>query len=176
MSKLLKYGQFLENANPYMKGLSTVLKGVSFFTNRSAERKRLEKLGKAYNADLDTFTNEVIPEQVARYSQQADFYRQQGDLATTMIYDRAIQGLDQGGQTNTSYGGANVVRNRAKSLMDMQLQSKAAQSQQANVKTQQALGDALNSVQMQIDAVGTEYAKQGLTVDEYNINTDLKYV
>ena len=176
MSKLLKYGQFLENANPYMKGLSTVLKGVSFFSNRAAERKRLEKLGKAYNADLDTFTNEVIPEQVARYSQQADFYRQQGDLATSMIYDRAIQGLDQGGQTNTSYGGANVARNRAKSLMDMQLQSKAAQAQQANVKTQQALGDALNSVQMQIDAVGDEYAKQGLTVDEYNINTDLKYV
>ena len=29
---------------------------------------------------------------------------------------------------------------------------------------------------MQIDAVGDEYAKQGLTVDEYNINTDSKYV
>jgi len=60
--------------------------------------------------------------------------------------------------------------------MDMQLQSKAAQTQQANVKTQQALGDALNTVQMQIDATGAEYAKQGLSVDEYNINTDLKYV
>jgi len=29
---------------------------------------------------------------------------------------------------------------------------------------------------MQIDATGAEYAKQGLSVDEYNINTDLKYV
>lgn len=176
MSKLLKYGQFLENANPYVKGASTILRGISFFKNRSAERRRLRKLGEDYNADLGTFTNEVIPETVERYAQQSEYYRNQGDLATSMIYDRAIQGLDQGGQTNTSYGGANVARNRAKSLMDMQLQSRAAQAQQANVKTQQALGDALNSVQMQIDAVGDEYAKQGLTVDEYNINTDLKYV
>ena len=93
-----------------------------------------------------------------------------------MIYNRAIGALEQGGQTNMSYGGADVARDRAKSLMDMQLQSRAAQTQQANVKTQQALGDALNSVQMQIDATGAEYAKQGLSVDEYNINTDLKYV
>ena len=176
MSKLLKYGEFLENANPYMKGFSTVLKGVSFFTNRRKERERLEKLGKNYNADLDTFTNEVIPETVERYAQQSEFYRNQGDLATSMIYDRAIGALEQGGQTNMSYGGANVARDRAKSLMDMQLQSRAAQTQQANAKTQQALGDALNSVQMQIDATGAEYAKQGLSVDEYNINTDLKYV
>lgn len=176
MSKLLKYGQFLENANPYVKTASTILKGVSFFSNRAAEKRRLEKLGGQYQEDLSTFTDEIIPEQVARFSQQADYYRQQGDLATEMIYNRAIGALEQGGQTNMSYGGADVARSRAKSLMDMQLQSRAAQTQQANVKTQQALGDALNSVQMQIDATGAEYAKQGLSVDEYNINTDLKYV
>tara|TARA_R100001463_G_scaffold681_1_gene3105 strand:+ start:471 stop:1001 length:531 start_codon:yes stop_codon:yes gene_type:complete len=176
MSKLLKYGQFLENVNPALKTASTVLKGVSFFANRMSEKRRLARLGKQYDEDLSMFTDEIIPEQVARYSQQADYYQQQGDLATKMIYDRAIGALDQGGQTNTSYGGADIARNKAKSLMDMQLQSKAAQTQQANVKTQQALGDALNTVQMQIDATGAEYAKQGLSVDEYNINTDLKYV
>ena len=176
MSKLLKYSQFLENVSPHVKTISAISKGVSFFLNRSAEQKRLAKLGKQYDEDLAMFTEEVIPETVAKFKQQADYYRTQNDLGTAMVYDRAISSLEQGGQTNLAYGSADVVRQSGKNLMDMQLQQRAAQAQQANVKTQQALGDALNTVQMQLDATGAEYAKQGLPVDEYNIDTDLKYV
>ena len=60
MSKLLKYGEFLENVNPALKTATTVLKGVSFFANRMAEKRRLGKLGRQYQDDLSTFTDEII--------------------------------------------------------------------------------------------------------------------
>lgn len=176
MSKLLKYGEFLSSVSPHIKVASAIIKGVSFFKNRAAEQDRIDALQGQYDEDLGTFTGEVIPETVAKYKQQGEYYRSQGDLSTAMIYDRAISTMEQGGQTNLAYGSADVARGQGKNLLDMSLQSKAASAMQMQTKNQQALGSALNRTQMQIDAMGAEYAKQGLPVDEYNIDTDLKYV
>lgn len=62
MSKFLKLGNFIENSNPYVKAATTIMKGVSFFKNRSAEKRRLEKLGEDYAGDLGEFTGDIIPE------------------------------------------------------------------------------------------------------------------
>lgn len=175
-SKFAAIGTFVENANPYVKAAATIMKGVSFFKNRSAERKRLRKLGKQYTEDLTSFTDDIIPETIERYKQQGEYYQQQGDLATATIYHQQAQQLEGGGGANLSYGTVDVRKGQAKSAMDLYLQQKAASTVQQGIKNQQALGDALNQHQMQIDAMGDAYAKQGLTVDEYNINTDLKYV
>lgn len=63
-SKFAAIGTFVENANPYVKAAATIMKGVSFFKNRSAERKRLRKLGKQYTEDLTSFTDDIIQKQL----------------------------------------------------------------------------------------------------------------
>lgn len=176
MSKFLKLGNFIENSNPYVKAATTIMKGVSFFKNRSAERKRLKKLGEDYAGDLGEFTGDIIPEIKQKYAQQADYYSAQGDLATASIYQRGIQQLDSGGQANLKFGGGDVAKGQATSAMDMMIQQRAASAQAQQRQNQEALSNELDTTQMQIDEMGNEYGKQGLVVDEYNIDDNLKYV